>query len=501
MLKQQVAIRTLALELSSNRNGDCNLKHTNGYLHSRRSPQTEAQRLAILLKEKASKTPLLVIGIGWGYLIDELYALSKEKIEQFIFFEPILECQSLLQKANRNTLWQKKGILYIENLYELSSKLPIITKNWNLYVTPSYARLFPELFQEIKTVLTVEPSEGIREETKVDTATANHFVHQWTRNTLCSIKKHTTLQYIQKSHNTSPCPSTHTSPSGQTPKTPLIIYCGAAPTLVGELKKIPKNAILIVSDTALAPVLANKHRVHLALCVDSGYATYYHLLAALRWQESGKLPLGFPVLTWSGGLVGLDKWFTKIYYYRSTLPLDQLLAEGPLQHCELWENPSRNVLGLALHVANNLGATSLYCLGATFTSDEKGRTHTPGTGYQEYTLANIQRNNSMEMYRPRVYAHKRKFKNILAWEGSQKLAQKLGMTLKTAQDLDKINHQDFAKTQEIEDETNIKFPETLSLETEEQRTFLHNAWKHLDFKQLAQVGLEQARLQRYWSFL
>ena len=149
------------MQLCSNQDASFNFSHSAGFLHSRRSPQKEARRFAEEIyaqieEEKAKSTsnskssqekdsltqtdsaqaPLLifVIGLGWGYLIEELLAIKSHslpkakasqtvkapKAVEFFFYEPIPEVYQVLKSQGR---WEFLGKLSADLNANLSIKL------------------------------------------------------------------------------------------------------------------------------------------------------------------------------------------------------------------------------------------------------------------------------------------------------------------------------------------------------------------------------------------
>ena len=464
-------------------------------------------------RSATNATTVIVAGLGWGYLIDVLSQLALPA--KFIFFEPFTACHAILREQGRLAHWQAAGINYCTSLSEAKEAIkcwqerykktpphPSAPPSLQIHVTPVYARLWPQLAQDLTAKL-IPPSApatatlALRNgRSSIDSATAAHFVHQWVRNAICRFsamedREENAFHFLAPKET-----ATRQSQSKNVAAEPLVVYCGAAPTLLTELEMIPKQAFIIASDTALGPIFASGRRAHLAICVDSSYATRYHLQAALRHQKSDKLDCA--ALSWSGALPDLPRWFRQVYYYRSTLPIDQILALGPLAACELWENPSRNALGLAIHIARVLGATKLYCAGVTFVRDASGRSHVNGSGYQEYALARLQRNYRLEMYRPRGYAAKLYAKTELAWSGAQQLARDLGLCLRAADTLLQLEHEYIPKNAP---QLYLQKVPSLKFSGKQLCSFLRNCWPQLDLAQLTQAGLRAERLQRYKQIL
>ncbi len=435
-----------------NKNQDPNLKTPKGLLHSAYSPQIEAQRQAQQIVDLAQKSsvnlPILILGLGWGYLLDALLdfkdaILSKENL---FFLEPHIEIQAIWIEHKRLDFFLKKGVHIYFSIEELLVK--VSNKNSFLYYFhPRYKTYFPEIIDSINKNLNQKIHSNDKLKTTIDTSTIKYFLGQWLRNSFCNYKFHTALSYIIKKKE-------------GVPNHLPIIYIGAAPNLEEEflyLKKI--HAIIISSDTALAPLLFHNIKIDLVISIDSSHASFYHLVAASYFQKNKALYFDIPVLTWGPSPTLLHKIFSKVLYYRSSFPLDQILGtrqiEGletisknkkksqapsslhlsqtlppkpPLEHIVEWKNPTRNTLGLAIQLTNILGGSELFCLGTNFRT-HKGLSHTSGTGYHIYSLEKLQRTYGPYNYKARGYESKLNEKNSLAIEEAKLQAKHLGIKL------------------------------------------------------------------------
>ena len=472
-------------------------------MHSSRSPRTEARRCAQELYRLVSSSQaglVIVVGVGWGYLIEEIYSADLQKSPAFLkqtsllFFEPISQVHQLLENRGRLSIFNKWGIKLICDPYALKQKLQG-KGDFHLYISPVYKRLFPHLLGEISSFLKKELKEedvkekksGKKESPNVDQSTARRFLRQWMRNAFCltaAQEELCFLSYKKKSRamNSSP---------------PLLVYCGASPTLLKDMQYVPEDAFLIASDTALAPLLAARRKVGMALCVDSGRASLYHLRAAMHFLKKKDQPFDFPVLSWSGGLPHLDRWFSRVYYYRSTLPFDQILASGPLGSLAEWKNPARNPLGLALHLSWLLDVPELYCAGTSFRS-QNGLSHEKGTGYQEYALDRIHRLFCLDMYKPGGYSENWTPKNRLAWDGALELGRDLGIRLKKIEQK-RLPLKAAKKSVTGKGPLQVSF-DSVCIPTKHIRDFLLAAREAMDFSSLKEMGLRPASVDKYMAF-
>jgi len=265
-------------------------------------------------------------------------------------------------------------------------------------VLPSLLRLWPEILQDL-----LQPEN-------TDRSSTDRFFRRWTFNFFGKILEKNTLPLIR---------SLHSEHHG-------CLFCGAGPGLLDDLKPIQKNLhkmLIISSDTALAPLLANQIVPDLILSIDAGRGTEYHFSAAQKLKKI-PFPSSIPVLSWLPGPSVLDDFFSDIIYYPSSFPFDQVLCE--YAKLDFWENPSRNLAGLALILAGLAGFASLYTAGADFKAKNQ-QSHIRGSGYTYYALQRVNRTCSLEMYRPGGYSDRLTQKNKTALEGLMDLSVKLGI--------------------------------------------------------------------------
>jgi hypothetical protein len=275
-----------------------------------------------------------------------------------------------------------------------------------------------------------------------------------------------------------------------------------------NVELIQNKFYVICADTALAPLLAAGLEPDLVISVDSGRGTAYHFVAAARIRQ----PFLFPVLSYLAGSRVLPYFFRKRYYYRSTLPLDQWLASGPLGQVEEWRNPARNPLGLALHVARLLGAPVLYTAGADLRA-QGDASHTRGTGYTEYILPTLRRCYPITMYRPGGYRtlpddERRTLKNRLSLRGAQDMATGFGLRLLAIGDLPPAEQLELlqarpqangaatrTRTREIPERLRVSVPAS------ELRAYLRATRSQLRADAFAGPGVSERDLDRWLTIL
>lgn len=318
----------------------------------------------------------MVIGIGWGYHVEILLRFFPER--KIHFQEPLTEMLDLLRSEGRLKELEKAGLTLVES--EPPGALTV--------VLPVYARFFPDLLEQ---------------KASVSSSTGRRFLRSWTRNFFRRLLTRGTFPYISELRNVS-----------------SLLYCGAGPSLQTDLEAhLPGEDIFIVcADTALPVLLSMRREPDLVISLDSGPGTLLHLEAAAKRIPA---PFAFPLLTWTAGHFALEKFFTNVYFYRSTFPFEQM-AEDSLKFVSEWTNPSLNAAGLAVRLTALAGQKTLYLAGADFTATG-GRTHATGTGYDSYAGLLTERTHGFPQYRPGGYREDLTLKNKAARTGIESMAR------------------------------------------------------------------------------
>lgn len=143
----------------------------------------------------------------------------------------------------------------------------------------------------------------------------------------------------------------------------------------------------------------------MVLSIDSSRGTIYHFQ---------NLPKEIPILTWLGGNSEIFYLKNPIFIYFSNYPLDQILCNVMFKSQNLiLDNPTLNVSGISKSIAIKFKSNQLILSGISF-QKYKGKTHTKGTGYENYSLAFINRKFPLENYNPITYKKRISKKNELA---------------------------------------------------------------------------------------
>ncbi len=382
---------------SDNPDGSPNFQTATGFLHSRRNPREEAERFARVVLAAAREHPgarIVVVGIGWGYVIEALHALDPDASFSIFFLEPLDDvCGELAASGREKILESLSPGRFLGGRFTPGPAL--------LQISPAYERLYGD---EIRAFAAGEPAAS------VDQSTRQAFFSRWVRHHIRFLCAPGSARMVPPLFG----------------KQGPVLFCGAAPSLLDDLEGRLADlragrAFVICADTAFAPLLALGIRPDLVISVDAGRGTAFHFAAAFAL---GGTVHTIPVLTWSGALPAIALYTDRLLYFRTSFPFDQLLGSGPLAGVPEWINRSRNTAGIALFAAKALGRRRLFHAGVSFRS-EKGLTHTKGTGYTLFALLLQSRTHTLEMYQPKGYASDLTEKNRIASEGIAKMASDL----------------------------------------------------------------------------
>ncbi len=381
-----------------------------GALHSSADPEREAQRQWLNLQSRKYQS-ILYIGMGYGYIVDAAFKARTKKNEQntalqhtryceptVFFYEPIQEMRKKLKENGRYQQWKKlmnsevattdtKITDIIEDLpsWLKSQKRPSVSPIQIIF-SPVYYRYFPQWCDQLNSYL----SQSTRQK-----KTKEKFARQWFHHYLINLGKEN-LSFLTMNKRE------QIKITGQP-----ILFCGASSSLLPELEMLrEKNpnflteSLVIASDSAVIPLSQAKIPIDLIISVDSGrgtlmhFANLAHFLPTKQKKNKSQIKSQIPLLTWLGGAPQLDQWFSEVIYYRSTYPLDQLLAEEQLAQLPLMENPSNTMVGLAILLAELKKSQNLYIAGVSFVS-RQGQSHVVGNGYTYYAQCLYHRTNSM----------------------------------------------------------------------------------------------------------
>ena len=422
---------------------------------------------------------IIVAGIGCGYHIEPLRKLLPKAT--IFLYEPIDDIRKLIAEETYCRP-NNENITIIHSKTELDHLIQNAKQPLKLFIHPWYRRNFPDM--EARILDSITNSGKI-----LDVAGIERFFRLWSGNFFKLLQKDS-IRFLAGKH-----------PS-QKENFHTLLYCGAGPGLLSDLERLKTfsnhfmdSVFLVASDTALAPLIHAGYTPDIVISVDSGPGTPYHFAAADRLssnsvKEKKIAQFPFPVISWSAGPSSLESYFQNIYYYRSTLPFDQILGEGPLAQIPEWINLSRNTMGIALLLAAEAKISTVYAAGADFTS-RKGDSHVRGSGYTLFAMQNISRCNTIEMYRPGGYTEKLSGKNRLILDEVQKMADinKIRLRFLSADDLDETDSLQIADSRKtkLTDLFKIK-----SIETKELRQFLSGIWEKINFSEFgSEISVEQ----------
>jgi hypothetical protein len=380
-----------------------NLKSESGYLHSKHDPVKEGDRFIQSLPEQ-SESVNIVAGLGWGYTAESLLKNLTESKTPVLFYEPIEEIQTILIRTGRlrELTGHPDSVKFYKIFFRLNELTDYISEHLshkhklNLIISPGYSHQFPDLIKTLEDRLLKKTS---------DSKSISLFGSLWLRNSAKLWDGGESPAFISKKKS-----------GTSSPHLPLI-FCGGGPGIIENLKNtagpdaLKSFSYILSSDTASGPVFKSGITPDAVISIDAGRGTLFHLLSMMQLlpQEVQKAQtFDFPVISWSAGSGFLHNFFKERLYYRSTFPLDEAIsAEYPVfNDLPLWSNASRNMAGIALHIAKYLGYKEIYTAGSLFRS-VNGQTHERGTGYEYYLLQRTNRLHSIENYSPGLYTDER----------------------------------------------------------------------------------------------
>ncbi len=358
-----------------NPDGTPNLLVRGVLLHSTRAPRREADRIAAEIVRNAQECDrLLVLGVGCGYAVEALDRAAPELASARVkFFEPFARARGLGRQASGGELGNPAHIL--NSVEELTDFLRLGPR---VFVLPQWRRLLPDIAGRLQERV-ADPHA----------ATRSHFFRGWSRNFFHWVRGDGAARFLANR-------------KGQVCES--VVYCGAGPTLLRDLLALGEvlyreGTLVVAADTAIAPLILMGCEPDVVASIDSGRGTAFHFLA-LRGIRA--LPLNIPILTWSAGSPALPQWTNDPFYFRSSLPYEQFLGEGPLGAVPEYRNLSGNAAGLAVILADAAGATEVHMAGALLQMAD-GQTHVRGTGYDLFAALRACRVRPVESYRNRGY--------------------------------------------------------------------------------------------------
>ncbi|MCW7496862.1 DUF115 domain-containing protein [Leptospira levettii] len=355
----------------------------------------------------------IILGLGALHTVRSL-VLSPMGQPVVIVWEPLLEVFDLpafqSEMFELSETAKEKGFTLVlvtgltpkwneikENLPQFTHSKEPINRKWALYVTPSYERYFPKLIEECReNFLSQFQSQNTNQNT------IQHFRKVWTHNYLknkSTIEEtKTSIQWFQSYRGTNS----------------NVLFLGASPGLERDIESIKKHRntfTLFASDTSIGFLLKHSILPDYILSFDSGRGTLFHFLV--------ELPTSIPIITWLGGSSCLFELPNPKILVNTGHPLDQIVSfyfqnEKGLDWPHI-QNPSLNLLGMAMSITKEIFNRNLVLSGVSFVS-EFGKSHCNGTGYERYYLPQLHRKQSMECFTKRLYSGVRKGKNQLVWD-------------------------------------------------------------------------------------
>lgn len=362
---------------------DNGLHCSQGAFHSARNPEAEARRIvAQIRKELPEQSSLILIGLGSGFIISELL---RENID-FILFEPVKGLIEILRQHNR-----LPEELHVRSSNQLQQTLESMHNNGRsvyIFVLPVYRRLFPEIIPAIDQLLVKHQKHDPLPGQSVDERTIKRFSKRWFRNFMIRANHCSEVRFL----------------TGLRSEYKAMLFCGAGPTLLDDLRKLPLSpgeVLIIAADSAVSPVILSGIEPDIILSIDAGYGTGFHF-SDVPAEINPRTSENIHVLNWMSGFR-----FQNSIFFRTNYPIEQILSfrpDGPLYNLPLFENPLRNVTGHAINLARLAGIKQIYAAGTNFRSIQ-GQSHSPSTGYCSYIRNKCHRTLNHETYMSRNFSY------------------------------------------------------------------------------------------------
>ncbi|MFN3605100.1 MAG: 6-hydroxymethylpterin diphosphokinase MptE-like protein [Leptonema sp. (in: bacteria)] len=323
---------------------------------------------------------ILLIGAGNGNILN--YILNHfHLLEKIFVIEPIVNFIPYQKKNCFNNDFFLK-VHYVYDSSELAFLLKKYKKSEYIFlVYPVYQRIFCELVDSILSLLNPQ----------LDNITFTKWIHLWQRNYFRNLNNKKYLDFLRGSQ------------FSQT----KILFCGGGPTLIQDLKKYKnlKEFFIISSDTAVVPLLDNGISIDWVISIDPGIGTLYHFY---KFKEILKK---IPLITWLGSRWELSKIFSKIDYFTTSFPLDQILKE---EFHEVWNlsTQTRDVKGYIISIAKLLNK-KLFFAGCGI-EKKISLYYVKNTGYDYYRMLKQDRIYTLEDYHYQLFLNQANKKRMSA---------------------------------------------------------------------------------------
>ena len=308
-------------------------------LHSRFDPEKEGNRFPEIYKSRGF---LLFFGFGGAYHISPF--LKDNSIEKIIIIDRDINLFSSILKSIdlRNIILdQRISFLIDENMdyiknYLLSVYLPIITGDLQSIILRPAVQLNRDYFTEISDLI-----REVLEQVSDDYTVQTRFGKKWFRNTVINLSKAEKAVFkigsIKKALITAAGPSLDEN--------------------IDQLLKIRNEVYLIATDTSLPALLHRKIIPDLVISIDCQDISYNHFMQGY--------PEGVPLLLDLASPSKLTRVTANQLYFSSGHPFSIYLNRNFRKFPEI-DTSGGNVTYAALSLAQSLGASEIFIIGADF---------------------------------------------------------------------------------------------------------------------------------------
>lgn len=226
-------------------------------LHSRLDPEKESELFIEKKLEEDNTDLVIVVGLGYGYHIRKI--LKKIPGINILIIEPIPEIlESVIESDEILNLIINHNV----NIYLAKSLIPVtmsiqgnVFKKIDLVILPSYARLFPEIIENIKSEFA-----AFIEKERINRATLKRFDRLWTKNILRNSFIYFTKPGVKILEN-------------RFKDYPALVVCGgpSAEKSFNLISKFSEKLCIIAVDTAALPMIKKGLYPDFIVSVDPQY--------------------------------------------------------------------------------------------------------------------------------------------------------------------------------------------------------------------------------------
>lgn len=308
-------------------------------LHSRFDPEKEGNRFPELYKSRGF---LIFFGFGGGYHITPF--IKDDSVEKILIIDRDLSffASTLDAFDMRMLLLDKRVSFLIEEDMDsikkvlLSSFLPVITGDLQSIILRPAVQLHREYFNEVSELI-----HEVLEQVGDDYTVQTRFGKKWFRNTVSNLEKAEKAVFkigsVRKAFITA-----------------------AGPSLDENMEKLialREEVFLIATDTSLPALLKREIKPDLVISIDCQDISYNHFMQGY--------PQDVPLLLDLASPTKLTRFTEKQLYFSSGHPFSIYVNRNFRQFPQI-DTSGGNVAYAALSLAQALGATEIFVMGADF---------------------------------------------------------------------------------------------------------------------------------------